>query len=331
MTSKEKNSVTNPNTAKVEPTALEVRKDSGNESIIKLLDGIDNKYQSIPSRVRAAVDKPDEDDEKEDTREAKETKRWLKNVARRIVPYWDVKVWRGEYRGTGTNVFGVTVTSKQYEGASRTYTLDYLEEKDQGVINDLRNIGSFRPSDYGNLVEYVRQLIEEGKVTIVDSLSEQLNDCLPEAKAKELFDFMVIKVIENLSLFPPLSSNRFALSLASGDESVKYYGVQLDTKEYVDRFALDAATGDVVAFGVTTKFLTDIFEVKSHKVARFCTLIRSWRAYGLISRPATYDGRHVETIYLGGPKQNFYLFCVGNFNQRKEAVKASLRYNKHAE
>lgn len=311
---------------------LGAQKDLGNQSLLDLLKTVTSKSRSLASMVQESIDEPDDDEEKESKKEAKALKKLLEKIARRIVPSWNIEVLRGEHPGKSTKMLGVKITSKVYDDETRTYTLDYLEEKDQAVINDLRNIGPFRPSDYGFLIEYVRLLIDEQKVTQVDSLSEQLNNCLPEVKARELFDFMVTKVIENLSFFPKLSLGQSLLNTSGNFDPEDYDGVQLDTKEYGDRFDLDMGTGNVVAFGVTTKFLTKIFELSSHKVAFFLELTRSWREYGFVSQPATYNGRHVERVHIfGGKGHDFYLFRVDDFNKRKEAVKASLRDTNHAE
>lgn len=316
----------------VDAMVHEAQENAESESIVDLLDTVAKNSKSLVSMIQESIREPDDDDEKSDKKEAKEVKKLLKRIATRIVPFWNVEVLRGEHPGKSTKMLGVKITSKVYGDETRTYTLDYLEEKSQAVIKDLRNIGPFRPNDYELLIEYVRLLIDEQKVTQVDSLSEQLNDWFPEAKAKELFDFMLTKVIENLSFFPELSLGKNLLNISGEFDSKDFGGVQLDTKEYVDRFALDLATGDVVAFGVTTTFLTKIFELDTHKEVFFLKLIRSWREYGFISKPATQGIRRVERVHIfGGKGQDFYLFRVTGYNKRKEAVKASLRYNKHAE
>ena len=298
-------------------------------SFLALLDSVAADDNQLVARVREAIMQPDEDDEKEDKKEAKKTKRLLEKIKTRILPYWNVDALRGEYGGRGEKTFGVKITSKLFERGSRTYTLDYIEDKSQAVINDLRNMGPFRPSDYEYLVEYIRLLMDEGKVTQVDSLSDQLNNCFSKLKANELFDFMITKVVENLDFFPKLSSPQFVLSMAVGDKSTESFGVQLDTKEYVDRFGLDLVTEDVVAFGVTTKFLTDIFELPSHRVAFYRTMVRSWYQYGLLSHPATYHDRYEENVNVGGYPHRFYLFRVRNFIAKRAIVKSNLRQNDH--
>jgi hypothetical protein len=307
------------------------QKGLGNESLVDLLPKIMQNASSLASMVQESIDEPDDEEEKKESKnEAKELKKLLKKIATRIAPYWIVEVLRGEHPGKSTKVLGVKITSKVYDDETRTYTLDYLEEKSQAVINELRNIGPFRPSDYEFLIEYVRLLIEEQKVTQVDSLSDHLNNCLPEGKARSLFDFMVTKVIENLDFFP--TPREFLADKVLKDISVGHYGIRLEGKEHVNRFDLDLGTGDVVAFGVTPEFLTTIFELPSHKVAFYRELIRSWREYGFLSQPATYDNRYVERVHIGsGVAHDFYLFRVEDFNKRKEAVTASLRYTKHGE
>lgn len=272
------------------------------------------------------IEKPDTDDDK---KEAKEFQKLLKKIARRIIPYWDVEVVRGEHRGKAQKMFGVRVTSKLYGGESRTFTLDFLYDKSTAAKTILKDIGPFRPDDYGILVEYVRLLIDEGKVIEVDALSDQLDNCLSFDRAKSDFDFMKTKILEQLDFFPRLSSRPYGVT----------YGMRLDNGNYIQRFGLvinedHPELEDIAAFAITVDFLTKIFGISSCKTTRFKALIRSWYGYGFLAPVEHYDDTHSgEPVYTGSAEatKHYYLFRICNFVEETEKVKESMRYCKHVE
>ncbi len=304
-------------------TILQNLGDKSYEELMELLAA--QNFKSLEERTLEAINTRDADDEIED----KEIKKVLKNAARRIIPGWKVEPVRGEHRGKGQKVMGVRITSKMFDQESRIYTLDYLYEKPTAVQQDLKDIGAFRPSDYGILVEYIRLLIAEQKVTQVDSLADQLNNCLPFDKAKEQFAFMKRKVLERLDFFPRLSQIPHDIT----------YGIRLDMGDYIQRLGLvinkdHPELEDSVGFAITTDFLCTIFEISSYKTARFKALIRSWYEYGFLAPVEHYDISHLgEPIFTGSARvtKYFYVFKFDNMIAETAKVKESMRYTKHVE
>lgn len=228
----------------------------------------------------------------------------------RLLALWDIKVLHGYHPQVSQvhKTFAVQFTSRQFDGDSKTFLWGELERKT--IIRDLSEIGSFKKSDFGVMLDIVDSLKESGTVTEVKFLVDFTNDMISEAAARDYFDDLVDEIIENQAFFPTLSSNQYLL----GDK----FGVLLDTEYYKNKFRLSA---DDAAFGVTKEFLYGFLRVSDYRDPLYREIINGWANHGFLSRVTQVKDRHEETVNVGGIQKRFYLFCIrGGQTRLRQAV-----------